>query len=373
MALINYITPVQFGAGAIQELGSEMTRVGIQRPLVITDKGIASTPILSAVTDQVSEAGSALFDATDENPSELNLEEALVLYKETDCDGVIAVGGGSPMDLAKAVALIATQGGAFSDYDVKTGGSAGIQRVLPHIAIPTAAGTGAEIGRACVLTTKDGRKRIAVNLNMVAHSIICDPELTLSLPPYLTAATGMDALSHGLETFVSPSFNPPADAIALDCIEKAAGNIVEATENGQNLAARTDMLMAALEGGMILQKGLGSAHAMANPLGELHLHHGTLIALLLPHVLAFNHDAAKEKYEVIRSRLGLPAGQDLADWCHDLITRLKLPTSLKDLGVDKAVLPDMAAKANKDHLSATNPRAASEADYLRLLEAAYEG
>ena len=371
MALINYITPIQFDAGAIAELPAEMERVGITRPLVVTDKGIASTPILETVTSRIGGNGMTLYDGTDENPSEGNLEDALGLYKEAGCDGIIAVGGGSPMDLAKAVALLATQGGNFSDYEVKTGGSAAIKRVLPHIAIPTAAGTGAEIGRACVLTTKDGRKSVAVNLNMVAHSIICDPELTLSLPPYMTAATGMDALSHGLETFVSRSFNPPAGAIALDCIERAACNIVEATENGENMEARRDMLMAALEGGMVLQKGLGSAHAMANPLGELHLHHGTLIALLLPHVLAFNHDAAGERYDVIRSRLGLAPKTDLAAWCHDLVVRLKLPTTLKELGVDRAALPEMAAKAEKDHLSATNPRKASEADYLKLLEDAY--
>jgi alcohol dehydrogenase class IV len=276
------------------------------------------------------------------------------------------------MDLGKAVALLASQGGSFSDYNVKTGGSAAIRRVLPHVAIPTAAGTGAEIGRACVLTTDDGRKTVVVNLEMVAHSIICDPELTLTSPAWLTAATGIDALSHGIETFLSPNFNPPAEAIALDCITRITGNIERATSKGDDLGARTEMLMAALEGGMALQKGLGSAHAMATPLGELHLHHGTLIGVLLPHVLTFNAPAVPEKMARIKQAANLSGDIDLGGWLQSLVRRLGLPTSLHEMGVDRGVLPEIAAKANLDHLSATNPRQVNEADYMNLLTAAWQ-
>jgi len=362
-----------FGVGALSSVGDELRRLSITRPLIITDKGIVAAGILNQLTSHLNDTAYGVYDGTDENPTEANLDAALALFDASEHDGLIAIGGGSAMDLAKGVALIASQGGRFADYDVKTGGSDQIRRVLPHIAIPTAAGTGAEIGRACVLSTYDGVKRVAVSLEMVAHSIICDPELTVSLPAYLTAATGIDALSHGIEAFLSPRYNPPADAIALDCISRIAGNIQTATRYGQNIRARTEMLMGALQGGMVLQKGLGSAHAMATPLGEFHIHHGSLIAVLLPHVLAFNDSHIQDKKQALNRALGLSVDDSPAHWLAELVSQLGLPASLSELGVKDTALTQIAAKAEKDHLSATNPRPASEADYLMLLQAAYEG
>jgi 4-hydroxybutyrate dehydrogenase len=373
MDLISYITPTIFGVGAISSIADELRRLQITRPLIITDKGIVDAGILGQLTNHLADMPFTVFDGTDENPTEANLDAALSQLNSHTHDGLIAIGGGSPMDLAKAVALIASQGGCFSDYDVKIGGSEQIRRVLPHIAIPTAAGTGAEIGRACVLTTNDGVKRVAVSLEMVAHSIICDPALTLSLPARLTAATGIDALSHGIEAFLSPRYNPPADAIALDCIARIANNIETATSEAHNIQARTDMLMGALQGGMVLQKGLGSAHAMATPLGEFHIHHGTLIAVLLPHVLAFNASHITDKIASLNLALGIGKNDSPADWLATLITNLGLPTSLSELGVDDASLEQIAKRAEADHLSATNPRPASAADYLGLLQSAYRG
>jgi len=373
MELINYITPTIFGVGAISSIGDELRRLDITSPLIITDKGIVAAGILDQLTSHLANTPFTVCDSTDENPTEANLDEALIQLKGNSHDGLVAIGGGSPMDLAKAVALIASQGGRFSDYDVKIGGSEHIRRVLPHIAIPTAAGTGAEIGRACVLTTHDGVKRVAVSLEMVAHSIICDPALTLSLPASLTAATGIDALSHGIEAFLSPRYNPPADAIALDCIARIARNIERATSDGHDIQARTEMLMGALQGGMVLQKGLGSAHAMATPLGEFHLHHGTLIAVLLPHVLSFNASHITDKKASLNLALGIGKNDNPADWLSALITNLGLPTSLSQLGVDDASFEQIARRAKADHLSATNPRPASAADYLGLLQAAFRG
>jgi len=373
MALINYITPIQFACGAISALDAELSRLDISKPLIITDQGIIKAGIYGSVTDNLGARAHAIFGDTAENPTEDNLRGALTAFTASKCDGLIAVGGGSPMDLGKAVALLVSQGGTFADYDIKTGGSEKIRRVLPHIAIPTAAGTGAEIGRACVLTTDDGRKRVAVSLEMVAHGIICDPELTLSLPPVMTAATGIDALSHGIETFLSPRYNPPADTIALDAVRRIAGNIETATHDGANIESRSEMLMGALMGGMALQKGLGSAHAMANPLGELHHHHGTLIGILLPHVIAFNSTVSGERIGQLAAAIGLQEDQSLAMWAADLVQRLGLPTSLRELGIDRSCLASIAAKAEKDHLSATNPRPAAKADYNSLLNAAWNG
>ena len=277
------------------------------------------------------------------------------------------LGGGSPIDLSKAVALIASHGGSLAEYDVKTGGSERIGKVAPQIAVPTAAGTGAEVGRACVMTLRNGRKSVAVNLNMVADAVICDPELTVSLPPRLTAATGIDALSHGLETILSPRENPPAEAIAHDCVARAAKWLPIAVADGKNRKGRWEMMMAALEGGMCLQKALGGAHAMATPLGELGHHHGTLIGILLPHVLRFNAAVVEEKLARIRSVVGLGPDIELHDWTSNLVSEIGLPLRLSELGVKVEFLPDIARKASVDHLSATNPRKASKQDYHQLL------
>ena len=370
MALIQYLSRIHFDFGAINSLNDEIRALGLERPLLVTDKGIAAAGILERVLDAALPSKPLIYDGTSENPTEASLLECLEIWKEEGCDGVVALGGGSPIDLAKAVALLATHGGRLADYDVKTGGSVGIGRVASQVAIPTAAGTGAEVGRACVMTLLDGRKCVAVNLNMVADVVICDPELSFSLPPRLTAATGIDALSHGLETTMSPWENPPAGAIALDCVERAAEWLPVAVGDGSNRQARWQMMMAALEGGMCLQKALGGAHAMATPLGELHLHHGTLIGILLPHILRFNRDHAPAAMAQIRRAARIPAGMEVHDWMRELVVSLGLPTTLGELGVDPQLLPGIAEKASKDHLSATNPRPAAYEDYLMLLEAA---
>ncbi|MBL6773052.1 MAG: iron-containing alcohol dehydrogenase [Alphaproteobacteria bacterium] len=216
----------------------------------------------------------------------------------------------------------------------------------------------------------DGSKVVAVNLNMVADTVICDPELTLSLPPHLTAATGIDALSHGVETYCSTWDNPPAAAIGLDAVRRARHWLPVAVHDGGNRKARWEMMMAALEGGLCLQKALGGAHAMATPLGELHLHHGTLIGILLPHILRFNEGFADAAYADLRVAMNAPERLPLHEVMLDFVDGLGLPTTLSALGVDPKVLPGIAEKASRDHLSATNPRPASAQDYLNLLEAA---
>lgn len=370
MPLIQYLSRILFDFGAIANLGEEIARLGLKRPLLITDKGVAEAGILQVALDAAKPFQPVVYDGTTENPTEQSLLKCLEIWHDKGCDGVIALGGGSPTDLAKAVALLASHGGKLADYNVKTGGSEQIGRVAPQIAIPTAAGTGAEVGRACVMSLLDGSKCVAVNLNMVADTVICDPELTLSLPPRLTAATGIDALSHGAETYCSPWDNPPAAAIGLEAVKRVAQWLPVAMNDGSNRQARWEMMMAALMGGMSLQKALGGAHAMATPLGELHLHHGTLIGVLLPHIFAFNRDHATQAFRDIRAVANVPAGQETHDWMRDFVARLGLPTTLGALGVPADLLPDIAEKAALEHLSATNPRPATAADYLTLLKGA---
>lgn len=368
MPLIQYLSRIPFDFGAITTLAEELTRLGIKRPLLVTDAGVASAGLLDRALDAAKPFEPIVYAGTTENPTEQSLLECLEIWNDKGCDGVIALGGGSPIDLSKAVALISSHGGTLNDYDVKTGGSERIGKVSPQIAIPTAAGTGAEVGRACVMSRLDGSKIVAVNLNMVADVVICDPELTLSLPPRLTAATGIDALSHGVETLCSTWENPPAAAIALDAVKRAAHWLPIAVADGTNRHARWEMMMAALMGGMCLQKALGGCHAMATPLGELHLHHGTLIGVLLPHILRFNEGHAEAAYADLRIAMTVPDDQELHRWMTGFIAGLGLPTTLGALNVDPTLLPGIAEKASKDHLSATNPRPAQAADYLQLLK-----
>ena len=368
MPTINYLTRIEFDFGAIAGLGAEIEHLGLKRPLLVTDQGIVEAGILQRVLDAAAPSQPVIYDGTTENPTEQSLLECIDIWKGSGCDGVIALGGGSPIDLAKAVALLTSHGGTLADYNVKTGGSAGIGKVSPQIAIPTAAGTGAEVGRACVMSLLDGSKIVAVNLNMVADLVICDPELTLSLPSRLTAATGIDALSHGVETYCSTWDNPPAAAIGLDAVKRAARWLPVAVDDGSNRQARWEMMMASLMGGMCLQKALGGAHAMATPLGELHLHHGTLIGILLPHILKFNKGYADQAYADLRKAMAVPAGMDLHDWMTEFVKSLGLPTTLSELGIDPALLPGIAKKAALDHLSATNPRPADASAYLEILK-----
>jgi alcohol dehydrogenase class IV len=366
--LIQYLSRIPFDFGIISTLNDEIARLKIKRPLLVTDKGVAAAGILQRTLDAAKPFEPVVYDGTTENPTEHSLLDCLEIWRDNGCDGVIALGGGSPIDLAKAVALLTSHGGSLADYNVKTAGMDAIGNVAPQIAIPTAAGTGAEVGRASVMSLLDGSKSVAVSLNMVADTVICDPELTLSLPPGLTAATGIDALSHGVETYCSTWNNPPAAAIARDCAARAAKWLPVAVADGQNREARWEMMMAALMGGMCLQKSLGAAHAMATPLGELHLHHGTLIGILLPHVVAFNANHATVAISQLSTAMNVNPGQPLEDYIAQLVSDIGLPAKLSELGVIDSQLSNIARKASQDHLSITNPKPANEADYLHLLK-----
>ncbi|MDU0338830.1 iron-containing alcohol dehydrogenase [Bosea rubneri] len=376
MATISYLTTVQFGFGELKAVADGLAQFGISRPLIVTDRGLAATDLigrLRAVSPVLGNA--ALFAETPTNPTEEAVLAALAVYREHDCDGLIAIGGGSPIDLAKGVALLAGHDGPLETYAAILGGIPKITaKVAPVIAIPTTAGTGSEVGRAALITLDDGRKLGFISPHLIPKLAICDPELTLGLPAWLTAATGMDAITHCIETYLSPRDNPVAEAIALDGLKRAVGHIERAVVDGSDREARKEMLMAALQGGLTFQKGLGAVHALSHPLGglkQVSLHHGTLNAVLLPAVLRFNEPSAKGKYAEIRRTLGLSADADLAEWIAGLTARLGMPASLSAMGVPREVLPAIAEAAVKDHSSASNPRAASAADYETMLEESF--
>jgi len=366
MALIQYVTRIQFDFGASALISDELDRLGVGRPLLVTDPGVSQAGLVERVVRQGPWSPAEVFDRTPGNPTEAAALKALALYEEEGCDGVVALGGGSAIDLGKAVALLATHGGDLADYRIGVG-SDRIGRVAPLLAVPTTAGTGAEVGRAASLILDDGAKIACVHENLIARVAVCDPELTLSLPPLVTAATGMDAMSHGIEAFLSTRENVPAGAIALDCVGRAGRWLERAVAQGDDREARWQMLMAALEGGLVLQKGLGAVHAATHPLGAMGHHHGTLNAILLPPTLRFNASHAADKIADLKAALALDPGADLADWVFDLVARLGLPTGLGELGVDADDLPAVAAQAEREHLNATNPRPAKADDFVAIL------
>src|SRR3954451_19903042 len=370
MALISYLTTIRFGCGVLSEIPEDLDALSIRRPLNVTDKGVIAAGLVERLFAVMPTGMPRLiFDDVPSNPTEEAAQAALSLYRDNTCDGVIGFGGGSPIDLAKAVAILATHTEPLARYAAIEEGLGRItDRVAPVIAIPTTAGTGSEVGRAGLINLADGRKLGFISPHLIPKRAVCDPELTLGLPPFLTAATGMDALTHCIETYLSPLVNPPAEAIALDGVERAARSIERATGDGADRDARWDMMMASMEGALTFQKGLGAVHAMAHPLGaldDLSLHHGTLNAVLLPAVLRFNAPAAPEKYARLQQVIG--TDRDLADWVSDLNAALGLPAGLAAMAVSPDILPRIADHAEQDPSTETNARPATRADYERLL------
>jgi 4-hydroxybutyrate dehydrogenase len=376
MPLITYLTTIRFDFGAVAALPEDIATLGLRNPLLVTDKGLVALGISPAICPAMPKrAGTPVFDATPSNPTEEAADEAAALYRKYGCDGIVALGGGSPMDLAKAVAILVTHGGALRDYVLILGGGPRItDKVAPIIAIPTTAGTGSEVGRGAVMSFRDGRKLTVISPHLIPKRAICDPELTLQLPPGLTAATGMDALTHGIECFISNVENPPAGAIALECARLAARAIETAYNTGSNRKARYDMMMASMMGAMAFQKGLGAVHALAHTLGgmkEVSLHHGTLNAVLLPAVLRFNADIRQEEYARLAREMGVPAGQTLDRFIEALNARLGMPASLGAMGVKREWFPRIAELSLEDHCTKTNAKTPGAADYLAILEAAF--
>ncbi len=375
MSLIYYVTQIQFDFGAIKLLKEECVRVGITRPLVVTDAGVKAAGVLQKALDVLTGMSVTVFDQTPSNPTEAAVMAAAALYKSSGCDGLIAVGGGSAIDCAKGVAIAATHEGPLTTYATIEGGSPKItDRAAPLIAVPTTSGTGSEVARGAIIIVDDHRKLGFHSWHLVPKAAICDPELTLGLPAKLTAATGMDAIAHCMETFMSAAFNPPADGIALDGLERGWAHIERATRDGSDREARFNLMSASMQGAMAFQKGLGCVHSLSHSLGGVdpRLHHGTLNAMFLPAVITFNAGAESVQKDRRLARMagamGLASAGDIQEAIRDMNTRLGLPSGLKAMGVETSSFGKIIQGALADHCHKTNPRLASVADYEHMLE-----
>ena len=377
MAMINYVTEIRFGAGSAAELAQVCQALGFKKPLFITDKGVVAAGLIERILAVNDLPHFHVFDGTPSNPTEAAAREGVASFHEAGCDGIIAVGGGSSIDLAKAVAVSARHPGPLRQFALIEGGLARITAAtVPVVAIPTTAGTGSEVGRGAIIILDDGRKVGIISPYVIPKVALCDPALTVGLPPGLTAATGMDAVAHCIETFLAPSFNPPAEGIALDGLRRAWKNIETAFHEPSDIEARTNMMSASLQGALAFQKGLGCVHSLSHSLGGIdpRLHHGTLNAVLLPAVVRFNRAAETvvrdEKIDRLAQAMGLPAHASVEDAIQDMSRRLRLPAGLGAMGVTADLTPRIVTGALADHSHKTNPREASADDYARLIEAA---
>jgi alcohol dehydrogenase class IV len=380
MAQINYITQVQIDFGVLALLPQECERARIRKPLLVTDAGVRAAGLLDRAVAALAGLPHAVFDATPSNPNEAAVRLAVTAYLQNGCDGLVAIGGGSSIDLAKGVAIAATHDGPLKTYATIEGGSPKIsERVAPLMAVPTTAGTGSEVARGAIVIVDDGRKLGFHSWHLVPKTALLDPELTLGLPPFLTAATGMDAIAHCMETFMAPAVNPPADGIGLDGLERAWRHIERATRDGSDREARWNMMSASMQGAMAFQKGLGCVHSLSHSLGGANpkLHHGTLNAMFLPAVVKFNAaaESMKKDRRLVRMAraMGLAKSDDtgdaVAEAIRDMNARLGLPSGLAALGVTDAMVERIVDGAMADHCHKTNPRIATRDDYVAMIEA----
>ena len=359
---LNYFNRPYFENGAIRKLSEVLIAQQINNPLICTDPGLSSVGMTDKIKDLISsDFSSSFFEETPANPTEEAVMNALKVYKDNNCDGVVGFGGGSSMDLAKAVALMANHDGDLMDYSVNEGGYGKITETIPMIAIPTTAGTGSEVSVGSLIVMNDGRKLIFASPHLMPNAAICDPELTIGLPPVLTAGAGMDALTHCIEAILSPINDPPAEAVGIDGIEKIIKeeSLIRAYKDGQDKDARWSMMMASTEGAMAFSKGLGAVHSMSHAAGAnqvLRLHHGTLNAVILPSVLRFNQNYVGNKYSRILRAMGKNQSIDLANEIEKLNEKIGMPNSLGEMGVTEDMIPELIAHAMTDPSNITTPK-----------------
>ena len=369
---------IKFGSGSVSALPEALADLGAKRPLLVTDPGLLEDGLFSDILDTSNLKGSAVFSEVDANPSEANVRKGAEAFRSENCDCVVGVGGGSALDAAKGIRLLVHHEGPLRDYGIREKGWSRMTQPMPEmIAIPTTAGTGSEVARGALLIEEtEGAKIAVVGPRLFPSMSICDPELTVGLPKSLTAGTGMDALPHCVEEYLSPQFNPIVEGLALEGVRRATTSILRAYKDGSDIEARSDMMVAAMLGGMGFAKGLGVVHSLSHAIGGLFGgHHGTLNAVLLPACLEFNRDFCLPKFRLLTQAAGIPVeGMDdhgcadgFIDYIEKLNTQLGVSLALSGLGIAESDLDRLADYSMKDHCHLTNPRKPTLEDFKDLL------
>ena len=377
----NYPTAIRFGAGRVRELPDACRAMGVDRPLLVTDAGLAALPMIAAAAAACRAAGlnCEVFADVRGNPVAANVDAGVAAFRDGGHDGVIAFGGGSALDVGKAVALMVGQTRPIWDFEDRADWHTRVDvaGMAPVVAVPTTAGTGSEVGRAAVITdVRDHTKKIVFHPRMLPGLVIADPELTLGLPPDITAAVGMDALSHNLEAFCSPFYHPIAQGVALEGLRLIKDWLPAVCRRGDDLTARAHMLAAATMGAAAFQKGLGAMHAMSHPCGALlDTHHGLTNAVVMPYVLVFNRPAIEDKMTALARYLDLsaPSFEAVLDWILELRAQIGIPADLAALGVDEDHIEELAAMAVVDPAAGGNPLPLSRAGLTALFRDAVRG
>ena len=371
----SYPTSIRFGAGRISEVADACRAAGISKPLLVTDKGLASLDVTTRTLDLIEQAGlgRGLFSEVDPNPKDKNAEDGVRVFKEGGYDGVIAFGGGSGLDLAKVIAFMSGQTRPLWDFEdiddwwTRANGDA----IAPIVAVPTTAGTGSEVGRAGVITNSDNQeKKIIFHPKMLPSVVICDPELTVGMPKFITAGTGLDAFAHCVEAYSSPHYHPMSQGIALEGMRLVKEYLPRAYADGTDIEARANMMSAAAMGATGFQKGLGAIHALSHPIGAVyHTHHGTTNAVCMPAVLQFNADAIKDRFDAAAAYLGIEGGFDgFCGYVDDLNASMGIPRTLTELGVTDPDLDSLTDAALRDPSTGGNPVEMTRENTMALFE-----
>jgi alcohol dehydrogenase class IV len=372
MPTFSFPTLIHFGPGVRKDVGAHLKEQGVVRPLLVTDKGLAALPLPKELMDRLRADGlePALFAEIAGNPVESSVTGGVAAYRAHKADGIIGLGGGAALDVAKAVALLTTHPGALFEYEDGRPDARPIVGEIPYwVALPTTAGTGSEVGRSAVISDANHIKRIVFSPKLLARAVFADPELTLALPAKVTAATGMDALTHCIEAFLAKDYHPICDGIALEGLRLAARALPRCVESPGDIQARSDMMMASMMGAIAFQKGLGLVHSCAHALSTVaDLHHGFANGVMIDSALRFNLESSAEKFVRMAQVVGIEdaTGEGFLRWLRELKARIGIPAGLKAAGVDRAELDRLAKLAFQDSCHQNNPRPVQEQDFRRI-------
>ena len=366
-----YPNEVRFGSGRIKEIKQVCEILKIGKPMIATDRGLAEMEMTQNIMKLIPNA--KMFSEVDANPNEKNVEQGVEMFKQEKCDGVIALGGGSGLDAGKAIAFMVAQNKPIWEFEDKGDNwkYANTEAIKPIVAIPTTAGTGSEVGRASIITnSQTNEKKIIFHPRFLPEIVICDPELTISMPKHITAGTGLDALAHCVEAYSSPHYHPMSQGIALEGMKIIKEFLPLAYKDGKNIEARANMMAAAAMGAVAFQKGLGAIHALSHPIGAMyHTHHGTTNAVFMPYVLKFNESKIKDRFNDAANYLGIKNGfNGFCEYINELNEMMEIPKNLKELGVENPDVERIVKDALNDPSANGNPVKMDEENTRELLK-----